>query len=88
MYRILKEYDLITSPNYIVMSAKDSFTNPTKRVHELWPTDFTYFKVIGWDWHYLCSVLDDYSRYIIAWKVFATMAAYGVTFPAPMLFVG
>ena len=43
VYRILKEYDLITSPNYIVMSAKDSFTNPTKRVHELWQTDFTYF---------------------------------------------
>ena len=75
VYRILKEYDLITSPNYIVMSAKDSFTNPTKRVHELWQTDFTYFKVIGWGWYYLCSVLDDYSRYIIAWKLFTTMSA-------------
>ena len=78
VYRILKEYDLITSPNYIVMSAGDSFTNPTKRVHELWQTDFTYFKVIGWGWYYLCSVLDDYSRYIIAWKLFTTMAASDV----------
>ena len=78
VYRILKEYDLITSPNYIVMSASDSFINPTKRVHELWQTDFTYFKVIGWGWYYLCSVLDDYSRYIIAWKLFTTMAASDV----------
>jgi len=78
VYRILKEYDLITSPNYIVMSAGDSFTNPTKRVHELWQTDFTYFKVMGWGWYYLCSVLDDYSRYIIAWKLFTTMAASDV----------
>jgi len=78
VYRILKEYDLITSPNYIVMSASDSFTNPTKRVHELWQTDFTYFKVIGWGWYYLCSVLDDYSRYIIAWKLFTTMATSDV----------
>ncbi len=35
VYRILKEYDLITSPNYIVMSAKDSFTNPTKRCQQI-----------------------------------------------------
>jgi len=78
VYRILKQYDLVTSPNYIVMSASDSFTNPTKRVHELWQTDFTYFKVIGWGWYYLCSVLDDYSRYIIAWKLFTTMATSDV----------
>ena len=78
VYRILKEYDLIPSPNYIVMSASDSFTNPTRQVHELWQTDFTYFKVIGWGWYYLCSVLDDYSRYIIAWKLFTTMAASDV----------
>ena len=77
-YRILKEYDLITSPNYIVTSASDSFTNPTKWEHELWQTDFTYFKVIGWGRYYLCSVLDDYSRYIIAWKLFSLGVAYGV----------
>ena len=48
VYRILKAYDLITSPAYVVRSARDSFSNPTKRVHELWQTNFTYFKVIGW----------------------------------------
>ena len=78
VYRILKAYDLITSPAYVVLSAGDSFTNPRKRVHELWQTDFTYFKVIGWGWYYLTSVLDDYSRYIIAWKLYTTMAASDV----------
>jgi len=29
-------------------------------------TDFTYFKIIGWGWMYLSTVLDDFSRYIIA----------------------
>jgi transposase InsO family protein/transposase-like protein len=75
VYRILKAYDLITSPAYIVLSARDRFQHPTRRVHELWQTDFTYFKVTGWGWYFLSTVLDDYSRYIIAWKLFVTMSA-------------
>ena len=75
VYRILKSFDLIASPNYILLSASDKFRNPTKRINELWQTDFTYFKVIGWGWYYLATVLDDYSRYIPAWKLFTTMSA-------------
>ena len=75
VYRILKSYDLITSPAYIVISTADQFKQPTKGVHELWQTDFTYFKIISWGWYYLSTVLDDYSRYIIAWLLTKTMAA-------------
>jgi putative transposase len=75
VYRILKSYDLVPSPAYIVMAASDTFKHPTKRVHELWQTDFTYFKIVGWGWYYLGSVLDDYSRYIISWKLFSTMSS-------------
>lgn len=57
------------------MAASDKFRHPTSRVHELWQTDFTYFKVNGWGWYYLGSVPDDYSRYIIAWKLFKSMSA-------------
>ncbi len=78
VYRILKRCDLITSPAYIVMSASDRFQHPTRRVNELWQTDFTYFRVVGWGWYYLSTVLDDYSRYIIAWKLFQTMATSDV----------
>jgi transposase InsO family protein len=79
VYRILKGFDLVASPSYIVLSAKDRFDSPTRRVHELWQTDFTYFKITGWGWYYLLTVLDDYSRYIIAWKLFGTMRAGDVT---------
>jgi transposase InsO family protein len=75
VYRILKSFDLIASPNYIVLSASDKFKNPTRQVNELWQTDFTYFKVIGWGWYYLSTVMDDYSRYILSWKLFTTMSA-------------
>lgn len=79
VYRILKAHDLITSPAYVVMSAADSFKHPTTRPNELWQTDFTYLKVVSWGWYYLSTVLDDYSRCILAWKLSATMAADDVT---------
>jgi transposase InsO family protein len=65
VYRILKSYDLITSPAYVVMSASDRFQHPTRRPNELW--------------HYLSTVLDDYSRKILAWKLSATMGSADVT---------
>jgi putative transposase len=40
---------------------------------------FTYLKVIGWGWYYLSTILDDYARYIIAWKLCTTMRADEVT---------
>jgi transposase InsO family protein len=74
VYRILKAFDLVTSPNFIVMAAAKEFRHPTCHVHELWQTDFTYLRVVGWGWYYLSTVLDDFSRYIIAWKLCTTMA--------------
>ena len=75
VYRLLKQYDLITSPAYILLQASDKFHTPTKRINELWQTDFTYFKIAGWGWYFLSIVLDDYSRYIISWKLTTTMSA-------------
>jgi putative transposase len=75
VYRILKSFDLVQSPAFVLVTAKDKFENPTTRVNELWQTDFTYFKIIDWGWHYLSTVMDDYSRYILAWKLSPTMAS-------------
>jgi transposase InsO family protein len=58
-----------------LVRASDQFEHPTKRVNELWQIDFTQFKIIGWGWYYLCTVLDDFSRYILAWRLATTMAA-------------
>jgi putative transposase len=79
VYRLLKAHDLITSPAFVVIKAADRFHTPTTRPNEMWQTDFTYFKIIGWGWMYLSTVLDDYSRYIIAWRLCSTMRAEDVT---------
>jgi len=73
VYRILKEKGLITSPAWILMAASDEFKDKTTRVHQQWQTDFTYFKIIGWGWYYLATVMDDYSRYIIGWELCRNM---------------
>jgi putative transposase len=75
VYRILKVNDLITSPAYTVLSAKDKFDEPTAYVNQLWQTDFTYLKVVHWGWYYLSTVMDDYSRYILAWRLCSGMSA-------------
>jgi putative transposase len=69
----------VTSPAFIVMKAADAFVNPTTAINQLWQTDFTYLKVTGWGWFYLSTVLDDFSRYIVAWKLCTTMSAADVT---------
>ena len=78
VYRILKSRGLITSPAHIFISAGDEFTDKTKFVHQMWQTDFTYFKIIGWGWYYLSTVLDDYSRYIVHWELCANMKSEDV----------
>ena len=79
VYRLLKAHDLITSPVFVVIKAADAFKDKTVRPNQLWQTDFTYLKVIGWGWFYLSTILDDFSRYIIAWKLCTTMRTEDVT---------
>ena len=69
VYRILKERGLITAPAHIFITAADEFSKKTAFVNQMWQTDFTYFKILGWGWYYLSTVLDDYSRYIVHWEL-------------------
>src|SRR4029077_15995626 len=76
---LLKAHDLITSPAYVVIKAANEFRDKTTAINQLWQTDFTYLKITGWGWYYLSTVLDDFSRYIVAWKLCATMCVDDVT---------
>ena len=79
VYRLLKAHDLITSPAFIVIKAASQFKDKTTAINQMWQTDFTYLKIIGWGWMYLSTILDDFSRYVIAWKLCSTMKSSDVT---------
>ena len=79
VYRLLKAHDLITSPAFIVIKAASAFKDKTTAINQMWQTDFTYIKIIGWGWFYLSTILDDFSRYVVAWKLCTSMKASDVT---------
>ena len=79
VYRLLKFRDLLPSPAFIQIKAAPDFHTKTTAPNQLWQTDFTYLKVIGWGWFYLCTVLDDFSRYVIAWRLCTGMTASDVS---------
>jgi putative transposase len=54
--------------------AAEEFQDKTTAPNQLWQTDFTYLKITGWGWYYLSTV-----RFIVAWKLCATMKAKDVT---------
>ena len=62
VYRLLKARNLIASPAYIVIKAAEAFKDKTTAPNQLWQTDFTYLKVIGWGWYYLSTILDGHAR--------------------------
>lgn len=75
VYRILKAQGLIQPSAFELIRASNEFTDKTVRVNEMWQTDFTYFKIPGWGWYYLSTILDDYSRFIIHWQLCSSMTA-------------
>ena len=66
VYRILKREGLVKRLE-IPMPAGKEYTNKTEAPHQLWATDASYFRVIGWGYYYMVTVMDDFSRFILAW---------------------
>jgi putative transposase len=74
VYRILRSEGLVKRPEVQPVAGKEYHTKTTGP-HQMWATDASYFRVVGWGYYYLVTVMDDYSRFILAWKLQRDMAA-------------
>ena len=74
VYRLLRREGLVKRLEVQLMAGKEYHTKTT-RPHQMWATDASYFRVVGWGYYYLVTVMDDYSRFILAWKLQKDMSA-------------
>jgi transposase InsO family protein len=71
VYNVLKRSGLTKKWAEMAEEAKKGFEQP-KAVHEHWHIDFSYIRVCG-TFYYFISVMDGYSRKILAWGLNRSM---------------
>ena len=72
VYRVLQDAGVLRRWNRDHTSSKgQGFAQPVKP-HEHWHIDISYINIQG-TFYYLCSVLDGYSRYLVAWDLRESM---------------
>ena len=77
VFRILKGEGLVRRIEILAPASKE-FRHKTTAPHQMWATDASYFRVVRWGYYYLVTVMDDYSRFILAWKLQEDMSAHSL----------
>jgi transposase InsO family protein len=78
IFRALKREGLIKPAEIVGFKAGKEYRCKTKRANEPWATDCSHIKVIDWGWYYLVTVMDDYSRFILAWELKSDMTSNSI----------
>ena len=74
VYRILRREGLVKRAEMRLAAGKE-YHHKTTGPHQMWATDASYFRVVGWGYSYLVTVMDDYSRFILAHRLQRDMTA-------------
>ena len=64
VYRILRREGLVKRAEMQLAAGKE-YHRKTTGPHQMWATDASYFRVVGWG-YYMVTVMDGYSRFILA----------------------
>ena len=78
VYRVWKRHGLVREVQLEGFPAGPEYRIKTTRVNEQWQSDASYFFVVGWGWYYLISVLDDFSRFLLAWELKRDMTSASI----------
>lgn len=73
VHRLLKERGWIVPVKKKTFPAGPEYRHKPGRPNEQWQTDATYLLIKNRGWYYMISVLDDYSRKILAWRLQTSM---------------
>jgi len=79
VYRVMKRHGLIPAVRPETFPAGKEYHIKTTRINEQWQSDASYFFVVGWGFYYFISVLDDYSRKILAWALKRDMTSGSIS---------
>ena len=71
VYRILRMEGLVKRVEMKLAAGKE-YHRKTTGPHQMWATDASYFRVVGWGYYYLVTVMDYYSRFILAYRLSGT----------------
>ena len=74
VFRILKHEGLVRRLE-LRQPAGSEYRHKTTAPHQLWATDASYFRVAGWGYYYMVTVMDDFSRFILAWRLQVDMTS-------------
>jgi len=75
VYRILRREGLVKKAVVKGFAAGKEYHRKSRRPNEMWATDCCYLRVVEWGYYYLVTVLDDFSRFILAWELHEDMTA-------------
>ena len=68
VYLILRREGLVKKPEMRLAAGKE-YHRKTTGPHQMWATDASYFRVVGWGYYYMVTIMDDYSRFILAHRL-------------------
>ena len=66
--RILRREGLVKRAEMQLAAGKE-YHRKTTGPHQMWATDASCFRVVGWGCYYMVTVIDDYSRCILAHRL-------------------
>ena len=75
VYRILLREGLVKRAEVKLVAGKE-YHRKTIAPHQMWATDASYFRISRWGFYYLVTVMDDYSRFILAHRLQKNMTSH------------
>jgi len=79
VYRLLKKKGLIEPQPIPDPPAAGEWHTKTRKVDVIWQCDATHYFVVGWGYYKQITVIDDYSRYPIAWILRPDETAFSIS---------